>query len=157
MYSLHLSLFKYNKDTEDKSELTSSSLMSRFFELTSSSLMSIIEVKDVKTLAKKTIQANGEVHPYRDKKVITIGVVSELTGLSERQIRYYEECKLIFPERTSGGTRKYSFHDVDRLVDIANKMEDGLHTSEIRTMEKKQTRDKIHKHMFQGQLKSTFY
>lgn len=94
-------------------------------------------MKDVKTLTKKTIQANAEVHPYRDKKVITIGVVSELTGLSERQIRYYEERKLIFPERTSGGTRKYSFHDVDRLVDIANKMEDGLHTFEIRTMEKK--------------------
>ncbi|MCD8502788.1 MAG: MerR family DNA-binding transcriptional regulator, partial [Bacillaceae bacterium] len=30
---------------------------------------------------------------YKDKKVITIGVVSELTGLSERQIRYYEEKK----------------------------------------------------------------
>jgi MerR family transcriptional regulator, global nitrogen regulator len=114
-------------------------------------------VKDVKTLEENKVQTNGEVHPYRHKKVITIGVVSELTGLSERQIRYYEERKLIFPERTSGGTRKYSFHDVDRLVDIANKLEDGLHTFEIRTMEKKQMIDKIHKHMIKGQLKSAFY
>ncbi|MDV2686965.1 MerR family DNA-binding transcriptional regulator, partial [Alkalihalophilus lindianensis] len=27
---------------------------------------------------------------YKDKKVITIGIVRELTGLPERQIRYYE-------------------------------------------------------------------
>ena len=42
---------------------------------------------------------------YREKKVMTIGIVCELTGLSERQIRYYEERKLIFPERTNGKTR----------------------------------------------------
>ena len=45
---------------------------------------------------------------YRDRKVITIGMVSELTGLSDRQIRYYEERKLIFPGRSRGGTRIYS-------------------------------------------------
>jgi MerR family transcriptional regulator, global nitrogen regulator len=50
---------------------------------------------------------------YKDKKVITIGIVRELTGLSERQIRYYEERKLIFPERTPGGSRKYSFSDIE--------------------------------------------
>lgn len=94
---------------------------------------------------ENTVQSYPVVLPYKDKKVITIGVVSELTGLSERQIRYYEERKLIFPDRTSGGTRKYSFLDVDRLVDIANKMEDGLHTFEIRNMEKKQSRDRVHK------------
>lgn len=33
---------------------------------------------------------------YKTRKVISIGTVSELTGLSERQIRYYEERKLIF-------------------------------------------------------------
>ncbi|MFD6443440.1 MerR family DNA-binding transcriptional regulator, partial [Peribacillus sp. NPDC060186] len=37
---------------------------------------------------------------YIDRKVISIGVVRELTGLSDRQIRYYEERKLIFPERS---------------------------------------------------------
>ena len=58
---------------------------------------------------------------YKKRKVITIGVVSELTGLSERQIRYYEERKLIFPERTNKGNRKYSFSDVECLIEIANK------------------------------------
>ncbi|ADC50931.1 transcriptional regulator anionic p-lipids [Alkalihalophilus pseudofirmus OF4] len=94
---------------------------------------------------------------YKDKKVITIGIVSELTGLSERKIRYYEERKLIYPDRTKGGTRKYSFIDVERLIDIANKMEDGMQTFEIRRqeqkmMKKKEVRDK----MLRGQLNAAF-
>ena len=39
---------------------------------------------------------------YKDKKMISIDIVSELTGLSVRQIRYYEERKLIYPERENG-------------------------------------------------------
>ncbi|ADH99730.1 transcriptional regulator, MerR family [[Bacillus] selenitireducens MLS10] len=91
---------------------------------------------------------------YKDKKVIGIGIMSELTGLSERQIRYYEERKLVFPERSKGGTRKYSFADVERLVDIANKMEDGMQTFEIRKQEMKKSdvRDK----MLRGQLNAAF-
>ncbi|RXT13965.1 MerR family transcriptional regulator [Ammoniphilus sp. CFH 90114] len=94
---------------------------------------------------------------YKEKKVITIGIVSELTGLSERQIRYYEERQLIFPDRTKGGTRKYSFNDVDRLVEIANKMEDGYQTFEIRKMEKKQMEGKLRNQIIQGQLNAAFY
>ncbi|GAE30797.1 MULTISPECIES: MerR family transcriptional regulator [Bacillaceae] len=94
---------------------------------------------------------------YKDKKVITIGVVSELTGLSERKIRYYEERKLVYPERTKGGTRKYSFLDVERLVDIANKMEDGMQTFEIRRMEQKQLKKKeVRERMLRGQLNAAF-
>ncbi len=94
---------------------------------------------------------------YKEKKVITIGVVSELTGLSERQIRYYEERKLIFPERTKGGTRKYSFSDVERLVDISNKIEDGMQTFEIRKMEQKQLRQtELREKMLRGQLNAAF-
>jgi hypothetical protein len=96
---------------------------------------------------------------YKEKKVITIGVMSELTGLSERQIRYYEERKLVFPERTSGGTRKYSFSDVELLVDIANHMEDGLQTFEIRKIqEKKQnvSETKLKQSMLRGQLNAHF-
>ncbi|MCE7794383.1 MerR family transcriptional regulator [Salipaludibacillus sp. CUR1] len=91
---------------------------------------------------------------YKDKKVISIGITSELTGLSERQIRYYEERKLVFPDRSKGGTRKYSFADVERLVDVANKMEDGMQTFEIRKeeMKKSDIRDK----MLRGQLNAAF-
>ncbi|BAU26117.1 transcriptional regulator [Aneurinibacillus soli] len=96
---------------------------------------------------------------YKHKKVITIGIVSELTGLSERQIRYYEERRLIEPERTRGGTRKFSFTDVEKLVEIANQMEDGLQTAEIRRLEQKaqQQKDaKVRDQMIRGQLNAAF-
>ena len=97
---------------------------------------------------------------YKDKKVITIGVVKELTGLSERQIRYYEERKLIFPARSNGGSRKYSFTDIELLMEIAEKIEDGIQTFEIRQemiREKKQEEAaKMKKKMIQGQLNAQF-
>ncbi|WP_100372530.1 MerR family transcriptional regulator [Bacillus sp. FJAT-45037] len=94
---------------------------------------------------------------YKDKKVITIGIVSELTGLTERKIRYYEERKLIEPDRTKGGTRKYSFLDVERLVDIANKMEDGMQTFEIRKQEQKMMKKQdVREKMLRGQLNAAF-
>jgi DNA-binding transcriptional MerR regulator len=97
---------------------------------------------------------------YKDKKVITIGIVSELTGLSDRQIRYYEERKLIFPERSLGGSRKYSFSDVELLMEIANKIEDGIQTHEIRKEmlreQKKQSDAEVKTKMIQGQLNAHF-
>jgi MerR family transcriptional regulator, global nitrogen regulator len=102
----------------------------------------------------------GKDTSYKDKKVITIGVVRDITGLSERQIRYYEERKLIFPERSPGGSRKYSFSDIELLMDIANKIEDGIQTHEIRKEmileQRKQTQEDIRKQMIQGQLNAHF-
>ncbi|PQD94517.1 MerR family DNA-binding transcriptional regulator [Pradoshia eiseniae] len=97
---------------------------------------------------------------YKDKKVITIGVVRELTGLTERQIRYYEERKLIFPSRTSGGSRKYSFTDIELLMEIAEKIEDGVQTFEIRQEmireKKKEDAAALRKKMLQGQINAQF-
>lgn len=101
-----------------------------------------------------------EDHSYKDKKVISIGIVSELTGLSVRQIRYYEERKLIYPQRSSRGTRKYSFADVERLMDIANKREDGVQTAEIlKDMRKEQmlkNDPQVRKKCWRGSLMLTF-
>jgi MerR family transcriptional regulator, global nitrogen regulator len=93
---------------------------------------------------------------YKEKKVITIGTVSELTGLSERQIRYYEERELVFPERTPSGIRRYSFLDVEKLVEIANQMEDGLQTFEIKKLEKKKTSQDVRNQMIRGQINAAF-
>lgn len=87
---------------------------------------------------------------------MTIGIVKEITGLSERKIRYYEKRQLIFPERTSSGIRKYSFSDVERLMDIAEKIEDGIQTTEIRKdfiNKDKQLRND----MIRGQLNAHFH
>lgn len=90
---------------------------------------------------------------YKDKKVISIGVVSELTGISQRKIRYYEERGLIYPERWNKGIRKYSFQDVETLMKIAEKMEEGVQTAEIRLdIQRRKMRDE----MIKGQLNAHF-
>lgn len=98
---------------------------------------------------------------YKEKKVLPISSVVELTELSERQIRYYEERNLISPLRTSGGTRKYSFNDVEKLIDISKKIKEGKSTFSIRQDEKiKTTRtisdSEIRRQMLAGQLNVTF-
>lgn len=96
---------------------------------------------------------------YKEKKVLPIGSVSELTGLSLRKIRYYEERGLIQPERSGGGTRKFSFNDVEKLMDIANQIEDGMQTFEIKKMykkEKQKDKGKIRDEMIRGQLNAAF-
>ncbi|WP_110929610.1 MerR family transcriptional regulator [Bacillus massiliglaciei] len=94
----------------------------------------------------------------RDKKVMTIKIVKELTGLSERKIRYYEERKLIFPARTSTGNRMFSFSDIEKLMEIAEKLADGVQTDEIRKDIKKRENKKQDqkKEMIKGQLNSHF-
>ncbi|UOQ43990.1 MerR family transcriptional regulator [Halobacillus salinarum] len=93
---------------------------------------------------------------YKDKKVISIGTVNELTGLSVRQIRYYEERELIFPERTKRGTRKYSFADIETLMKIADKREEGVQTYEIKRDMANDNKDHMIEQMLRGQLNAHF-
>lgn len=58
--------------------------------------------------------------------VFPIGTVMKLTDLSARQIRYYEEQRLITPERSETNRRMYSLNDVDRLLEIKDYLADGL-------------------------------
>ena len=80
---------------------------------------------------------NPSHESFREKKIISIGNVSELLGLSVRQIRYYEERGLVLPERSKKGTRKYSLQDIEALSMIANYIEEGMQTVEIKEMMKK--------------------
>ncbi|WP_018132871.1 MerR family transcriptional regulator [Effusibacillus pohliae] len=59
----------------------------------------------------------------RDMAVLTIGIVKKLTGLSLRQIRYYEELGLVSPLRSEGEQRLYSINDVARLLRIKDMMD----------------------------------
>lgn len=94
---------------------------------------------------------------YVNKKVISIGIVSELTGLSPRKIRYYEDRGLLFPERTQKGGRKYSFSDVELLMKIAEKREDGVQTFEIKKeLKKEKNREQLRNEMIRGQINAHF-
>ncbi|MFS0636490.1 MerR family transcriptional regulator [Mesobacillus foraminis] len=95
---------------------------------------------------------------YKEKKVISIGIVSELTGLSLRKIRYYEERGLITPERIgNGGSRRYSFADVETLMKIAEKREEGVQTSEIKKeLVKERNQQQVRNQMIRGQINAHF-
>jgi MerR family transcriptional regulator/heat shock protein HspR len=60
-----------------------------------------------------------------------ISVTSELTGVPPQNLRAYEAKGLIEPSRTSGGTRRYSDHDVARIERIAVLLEAGLNLKGI--------------------------
>lgn len=49
------------------------------------------------------------------RAVYSISVVAEITGFHQQTIRQYERMGLLHPERTPGGTRRYSEGDVERL------------------------------------------
>lgn len=68
----------------------------------------------------------------RHRGVYVIGVVKQLTGLSERQIRYYEDSGLVQPQRTTGNQRLYSPVDVERLLRIKMKMGRGFTIEQVK-------------------------
>lgn len=51
----------------------------------------------------------------RDQGVFIISVAAELSGVHPQTLRTYERKGLIKPARTSGGTRRYSERDVNRV------------------------------------------
>lgn len=60
-----------------------------------------------------------------------ISVTSELTGVNPQNLRVYESRGLIEPQRTAGGTRRYSEHDVARIHRIAGLLDAGLNLKGI--------------------------
>jgi MerR family copper efflux transcriptional regulator len=66
---------------------------------------------------------------------IHIGQVAELTGLSLRTIRHYEDLGLITPSgRTSGGFRLYDDDDIDRLLLVKRMKPLGYPLEEMRAL-----------------------
>src|SRR5581483_8750877 len=63
-----------------------------------------------------------------------IGTVMQLTELSARQIRYYEEHQLISPARTEGNRRLFSLNDIDRLLEIKDLIDQGVNMAGIKQL-----------------------
>ncbi|HET7386212.1 MAG TPA: MerR family transcriptional regulator [Nocardioidaceae bacterium] len=66
-----------------------------------------------------------------DKGVYGISVAAELTGMDPQRLRLYESRGLLEPDRTAGGTRRYSAEDLDRLRRIGALLGDGLNLAGI--------------------------
>jgi len=68
------------------------------------------------------------------KKNITMKQVKERSGLSSRQIRYYDKMGLVFPERTKGKHRLFSEDDLQRLNKIKILIKEGHTIEEIKDL-----------------------
>ena len=58
----------------------------------------------------------------------------QLTELTARQIRYYEDHDLINPARTDGNRRMFSLIDVDILLEIKDFLEQGINMAGIKKL-----------------------
>ncbi|WP_180968112.1 MerR family transcriptional regulator [Cytobacillus massiliigabonensis] len=63
-----------------------------------------------------------------------IGPVMQLTELSARQIRYYEEHQLISPARSEGNRRLFSLNDIDKLLEIKDLIDQGINMAGIKQL-----------------------
>ncbi|EGQ4454529.1 MerR family transcriptional regulator [Staphylococcus pseudintermedius] len=68
----------------------------------------------------------------RNTPVFPMSVVSRLTELSARQIRYYETHELVIPSRTEGNKRLFSLNDLETLLSIKHLLEKGFNMKAIK-------------------------
>ena len=66
-----------------------------------------------------------------DRGVYGISVAADLVGTRAQNLRLYEARGLLEPERTAGGTRRYSANDLRRLRRIGDLLEAGLNLAGI--------------------------
>jgi MerR family transcriptional regulator, heat shock protein HspR len=67
-----------------------------------------------------------------DHGLFSISVAAELAGLHPQTLRIYEREGLLQPDRSAGGTRRYSRNDVLRLQQICALTGEGLNMAGIR-------------------------
>lgn len=70
----------------------------------------------------------------RNMALFPMRIVMQLTDLSARQIRYYEQHELVKPVRTDSNQRLFSFNDVERLLEIKKHLEKGINIAGIKRM-----------------------
>ena len=68
----------------------------------------------------------------RDHAVYVISVAAELAGMHPQTLRIYERRGLVQPARTSGGNRRYSDQDIERLRRIQHIAAEGMNLEGIR-------------------------
>jgi MerR family transcriptional regulator, heat shock protein HspR len=84
-----------------------------------------------KKLVRKGRGAVAGAEPDATRGVYGISVAAELVGTGVQNLRAYEARGLLEPERTEGGTRRYSANDLDRLRRIGDLLEAGLNLAGI--------------------------
>jgi MerR family transcriptional regulator/heat shock protein HspR len=74
---------------------------------------------------------DGLGRPDANQGVYGISVAADLVGMGVQNLRLYERRGLVDPDRTDGGTRRYSGDDLVRLLRIRQLLADGLNLAGI--------------------------
>ncbi len=66
-------------------------------------------------------------------RTFLISVAAELAGMHAQTLRTYDRLGLVSPQRTSGGGRRYSLHDVELLREVQRLSQDeGVNLARIK-------------------------
>ena len=68
----------------------------------------------------------------RKRALYVISVAAELAGVHPQTLRIYERKGLVEPQRTEGGSRRYSEADIERLERIQELTAEGLNLEGVK-------------------------
>ena len=66
-----------------------------------------------------------------DRALYSISVAAEVTGVNPQMLRVYEQRGLVTPQRTDGGTRRYSSNELDLIREISTLVETGVNLTAV--------------------------
>jgi MerR family transcriptional regulator/heat shock protein HspR len=70
-------------------------------------------------MGRQPLMARNPRNPRNEEtRTFLISVAAELAGMHAQTLRTYDRLGLVSPQRTSGGGRRYSEHDVDLLREV---------------------------------------
>jgi MerR family transcriptional regulator, glutamine synthetase repressor len=73
--------------------------------------------------------------------IFPISNVVEMTNLTARQIRYYEDQGLITPLRNKGNQRIFSLNDIERLLEIKSYIDQKINIAGIKAIFSSKTQE----------------
>jgi len=76
-------------------------------------------------------QPDTQDQPAASHGVYGISVAAELSGIAVQSLRLYESHGLLTPDRSDGGTRRYSADDLTRLRRISQLVAAGVNLAGI--------------------------
>jgi DNA-binding transcriptional MerR regulator len=84
-----------------------------------------------KSVPAEGVWPMGASGPASDRGVYGISTAAGLVGMGVQNLRLYEARGLLEPDRTDGGTRRYSADDLARLRRISDLLGAGLNLAGI--------------------------
>lgn len=86
-----------------------------------------------------------------DLPIFTVGRAAELADIHPQTLRQYDRMGIVVPKRTSGGARRYSLRDIDRINQAQHlSQDDGVNlTGIMRIMALEEENERLREHIAQ--------